>query len=113
MRDIESIVSSFMKITPHRNHWSNWLCEHHNQPIDYKWDLRFPSYNLDKENAIRQYCVDYYKQVKRIRNVFEFDCNNLSDPRQIRDLMDFLLVENPKITPTHRNAYDKRRNYSI
>jgi hypothetical protein len=59
-RRLEPTVKSYMAWTKGRNHWSKELGK--GEKKDRIWDNCYPKYNLPKEDALRLYCVEYYKQ---------------------------------------------------
>ncbi len=101
-RNKEDVIKSFMKKFK-RQH--NNPLQNHDDPtlkVD-KWDDAFPKYNdVSLEDAIKLYYDDYYKIAdifieRHPDNVRMFDVDSLNTETGVKDILDFVGVENQSV----------------
>ena len=99
-RDRLSTINSYIKWVGNRNHWmvhdgSMWT-------IDPKWDRAYPKYQSNIiEDAVGEYYDNYYAicedYEKKIKNFKIFKTEDLNDSEKVKDILEFLGVDNKQI----------------
>lgn len=95
-RDQESVVESYLRITPERNHWQHFEKPHPEWHHD-RWDHCYPKYEGTKREAVEEYWKRYYIGCEEFEQVFPdkfrvFPTDTLNSREGQRRIFDFLSI---------------------